>query len=61
VAEGKWADLVIFDLDVVTDRATYACPHRYPEGIEYVLVNGRIVVTGGTHTGALAGKVLRAR
>jgi len=61
VAEGKWADLVVFDLDAVTDRATYAHPYQYPAGIEYVLVNGTVAVERGEHTGALAGKVLRAR
>lgn len=59
VSIGFWADLVLFDPDRVIDKATYADPHRYPEGIPYVLVNGRVVVDSGAHTGALAGQVLR--
>jgi N-acyl-D-amino-acid deacylase len=42
----------------VADRATYEDPHRYPEGIEHVVVNGRFVVKNGEHTGSLPGKVL---
>lgn len=57
--EGCWADLVVIDPEKVRDMATFAEPHRYPEGIELVLVNGQVVVEGGRPTGALAGKVLR--
>jgi N-acyl-D-amino-acid deacylase len=41
------------------DRSTYEQPNLYSEGIEYVLINGEIVVRKGTHTGKLPGKVLR--
>lgn len=59
VREGFWADLVLFDLDEVRDRATYDEPVLFPEGIEYVLVNGIVVVEeGGRHTGARPGHVL---
>jgi len=43
----------------VKDVATFSDPHRYPEGIPYVVVNGEVAVSEGEHTGALAGKVLR--
>jgi N-acyl-D-amino-acid deacylase len=56
--EGMWADVVVFDPKRVVDEATYEEPHRYPEGIEYVIVNGEIVVDRREHTGALPGKVL---
>ena len=59
IREGMWADVVVFNPKTVMDKATYEDPHRYPEGIEYVLVNGEIVVDKGEHTGALPGKVLR--
>jgi len=59
IREGMWADVVVFDPKTVMDKATYEDPHRYPEGIEYVLVNGELVVDKGKHTGALPGKVLR--
>lgn len=56
---GAWADITVFNPDKVIDKATYQDPHQYPEGIEYVLVNGEVVVERGEHTGILAGKVLR--
>jgi N-acyl-D-amino-acid deacylase len=42
----------------VIDKATFADPHQYPEGIAYVIVNGEIVLDKGEHTGALPGRVL---
>jgi len=56
---GYFADIVIFDPDKVIDKATWTDPHQYPEGIEYVLVNGRVVIKEGDHTGDLPGKILR--
>ncbi len=53
------ADIVAFDFDKVKDTATYEEPKRYPEGIEYVIVNGVITVENGEHTNSRAGKVLR--
>jgi N-acyl-D-amino-acid deacylase len=55
----SWADIVIFDKMKIMDRASYADPYRYPDGIMYVLVNGEIVVEKGEHTGALPGQILR--
>ncbi len=68
VRPGAWADLVVFDLPRVRDRATNLWPHKYPfenyphdfpEGIDWVLVNGVAAVADGRPTGALAGKILR--
>jgi N-acyl-D-aspartate/D-glutamate deacylase len=59
LAEGAFADLVLFDYDRIEDTATYQQPHQYPKGIPYVIVNGVVVVDGGQHTGARPGKVLR--
>jgi N-acyl-D-aspartate/D-glutamate deacylase len=59
--EGMWADITIFDLDTISDQATYTEPHQYPTGIPYVIVNGEVVIDGGEHNGVLAGKVLRHR
>jgi len=58
IKEGQWADVTIFDLNTLDDRATYEQPTLYPTGIEYVLVNGAITIERGQHTGAKAGKVL---
>lgn len=56
---GAWADVVVFDLARIRDRATGVYPHQYPEGIDHALVNGVPVVADGEHTGALPGQVLR--
>jgi dihydroorotase/N-acyl-D-amino-acid deacylase len=59
VADGMYADIVVFDPATVEDRATFEDPHQYPVGIDYVLVNGVAVVDGGKFTDARAGRVLR--
>ncbi|MDP1578880.1 MAG: amidohydrolase family protein, partial [Candidatus Didemnitutus sp.] len=58
--EGYWADLVVFDPARVTDPSTYREPHRYADGVPWVIVNGVPVVQHGQHTGAKPGAVLRA-
>lgn len=58
IREGLWADVVIFDYDKIQDRSTYEHPNVYPEGIDWVLVNGEVVIDHGRHTGARPGKVL---
>ena len=58
IAVGRKADLVVFDARRVADRATYENPHQYPSGIEHVLVNGRLVIKDGDHTGSLPGRLL---
>ncbi len=55
---GLAADIVCFNPDTVLDKATYEDPHQYPEGIDYVLVNGTVVIEQGQHTNALPGKPL---
>lgn len=55
---GYAADLVVFDPATVIDRATYRDPHRYPDGIHQVVVNGRPVVRNGAQTGARPGRIL---
>jgi dihydroorotase/N-acyl-D-amino-acid deacylase len=54
-----WADVVIFDPQIVTDRATFENPNQLSEGMQYVLVNGVPVIDNGKATNALPGKVLR--
>jgi N-acyl-D-amino-acid deacylase len=56
---GMAADVVAFDPATVRERATYADPLHYSEGIPYVAVNGRLVVDEGRITEARPGRVLR--
>jgi N-acyl-D-aspartate/D-glutamate deacylase len=56
---GNYADITLFDPERVIDRATYAEPFQYSEGIEYVIVNGELVLERGKHTGARPGRGLR--
>jgi N-acyl-D-amino-acid deacylase len=56
--EGFAADIVIFDLARVRDKATFFEPHQHSEGIEHVLINGVAVVDGGNLTHARPGKIL---
>jgi dihydroorotase/N-acyl-D-amino-acid deacylase len=57
--QNMWADVVVFDPEKITDRATFENPNQFSEGMEYVLVNGVPVIDEGKMTGALPGKVLR--
>jgi len=57
--QGMWADVVVFDPEKITDKATFENPNQFSVGMEYVLVNGVPVIAEGKATGALPGKVLR--
>jgi N-acyl-D-aspartate/D-glutamate deacylase len=57
--EGMFADVVIFDPKKVIDRATFAVPNQYPEGVHFVIVNGQVAVAEGTRLPVLAGRPLR--
>src|SRR5215813_3310742 len=57
--QGLWADVVVFDPDQISDKATFENPNQLSVGMKYVLVNGVPVIAGGKMTGALPGKVLR--
>ena len=59
LVDGYAADLVVFDPARVRSNATYDQPRQFPDGIEYVVVNGELVVDHGRHTGALPGHALR--
>ncbi len=59
LAEGAFADITVFDPATVADLATFQEPHRYPAGIDHVLVNGVVAVDGGRFTDARGGRVLR--
>ena len=59
VKEGLAADIVVFDPQTIIDRANFDKPKQHPAGIDYVLVNGAVVVEEGKHTGVLKGHALR--
>jgi N-acyl-D-aspartate/D-glutamate deacylase len=60
IVAGAFADLTIFDPTTVTDRATYTNSAQYSEGVRYVLVNGALVLEGGSFvTGAMPGRPIR--
>ena len=56
---GMWADVVVFDPQLITDKSTFAAPNQLSVGMQWVLVNGVPVVADGAPTSALPGKVLR--
>jgi N-acyl-D-amino-acid deacylase len=57
--EGCYADVAVFDPETIADTATYEDPRQFPSGIEHVIVNGKLAVTDGKQTSALAGRVFR--
>lgn len=59
IKEGFFADLVIFDFDKIEDNSKFPDPHQYPSGIHYVIVNGKIVVENGKHTGEFPGMIIK--
>ncbi|MEE8573617.1 MAG: D-aminoacylase [Gemmatimonadota bacterium] len=61
IRPGTVADIVVFDLETITDKATYTDPHQLSEGMVYVMVNGELAIDGGEFTGVMAGRVLQRR
>ena len=58
---GLWADIVVFDPEVITDRATFSAPNQLSVGMQWVFVNGVPVIADGAATSALPGQVLRGQ
>jgi len=58
---GLWADIVVFDPDQITDKATFSAPKQLSVGMQWVLVNGVPVIADGVSTNALPGRVLRGQ
>ena len=59
LADGYFADIVIFDPATIQDHATFEKPHQYATGVAHVFVNGTQVLKDGEHTGAKPGRVVR--
>jgi len=61
LSPGAYADIVVFDFDKIDMKVDFLQPDQKPEGIEYVLVNGKIAFKDKAHTGTRSGKVLRRK
>ena len=57
--KGFVADILVFDPDKIKDMATFDKPHQYSKGIEFLLINGQIVIEKGLYNGKRVGKTLR--
>ena len=55
---GMAADVTVFNAATIIDHATYEKPHQYATGVEYVIVNGKVVLDRGQHNGARPGAIL---
>ena len=51
---GMAADVTVFNAATIIDNATYEKPHQYATGVEFVIVNGKMVLEHGRHSGAAA-------
>jgi N-acyl-D-amino-acid deacylase len=58
LAEGHFADVVVFDPTTIRDRATFEAPHQFAEGINWVIVDGHVTLDRGTLSEQLVGQVL---
>ena len=59
IALGQAADIIVFDYQQLSDRATFSKPHEPSEGMRFVVVNGTVVLSEGEFTGKRPGRVLR--
>jgi N-acyl-D-aspartate/D-glutamate deacylase len=59
LADGAFADVIVFDEARFTDRSTYEQPTLLAEGMKFVVVNGKVAVEDGKFTGAMAGRVVK--
>jgi N-acyl-D-amino-acid deacylase len=59
IAGGMMADIVCFDYENIIDKSDYVHPHQYSQGVQFVIVNGEVVIDRGEHTGKLPGQILR--
>ncbi len=61
IREGYIGDIIVFDPEKISDKATFDDPHQYSEGIDYLLVNGKLTIEGGKYNGTLAGIPIRRK
>lgn len=58
IKEGYYADIVLFDFETLEDKATFVDPHQYPSGIEFIILNGDVVVEDGEFMQKYSGRVI---
>jgi N-acyl-D-aspartate/D-glutamate deacylase len=61
IKQGYTADINVIDMDNINIKATVSNPHQYCEGIQYMIMNGKLVIEEGRWNGTLAGKVLKLK
>jgi N-acyl-D-amino-acid deacylase len=59
IRTGYFADVVVFDPDLVTDHATFTDSHQLASGVLHVFINGKQVLKDGHHTGATPGRFIK--
>jgi N-acyl-D-aspartate/D-glutamate deacylase len=59
IQEGYAADVAVIDLEHVQTQSDISRPHVYSEGVEYLLINGDVVIGEGRYTGKLPGRILK--
>jgi N-acyl-D-aspartate/D-glutamate deacylase len=59
--EGYWADIVAFNPKTYGPRSNFTNAPQNAEGVEYLLVNGEVVIDKGTWNGNLSGRVLKLK
>ena len=59
LSEGYNADITIFDEKTINDMSTFDNPHQYSVGVKYVIVNGKLTMNDGKHTGARNGRTVK--
>ena len=61
IAKGMMADITCFDYENLIDKSDYVNPHQYSQGVQFVIVNGQVVIDKGEHTGKLPGQILKKK
>jgi len=57
--KGFVADILVFDPDKISDKATYDAPHQYSVGVQFLFIEGKLVIEDGAYNGQLVGKSIR--
>lgn len=61
IKEGYKADIAVIDLRNLKTPTSISNPHQYSRGVDYLMINGKMVLDKGTWSGALPGQVLKLK